>query len=171
MKFRNLGTDLIKFSWAPKSFHPNNIPELRLYLSKIYTAVSGAFLCAAGKTLISPDGMTVSRTESLAKSLKCRQDENWATLYQNHFGSQCATERVYRYLPAKVRLKKSHFGKPPLTECVLRHPPCQSELAEAPTVLCDPPRADKNDQSNRATVCQNNDAGPPASQQYTPRAK
>ena len=72
MKFGNLGTDLIKFSWTPKSFHPNNIPELRLHLSKIYTAVSGAFLCAAGKTLISPDEMTVSGTESLAKSLKCR---------------------------------------------------------------------------------------------------
>ena len=49
---------------------------------------------------------------------------------QNHFGSQCATERVYRHFPAKVELKKSHFGKPPLTECVLRHPTCQSELAE-----------------------------------------
>ena len=52
---------------------------------------------------------------------------------QFHFGSQCATERVYRYLPAKVERKKSHFGKPPLTECALRRPPCQSELAEALT--------------------------------------
>ena len=52
------------------------------------------------------------------------------TLPQIHFGSQCATERVYRYLPAKVGLKKSHFGKQSLTECALRHPPCQSELAE-----------------------------------------
>ena len=53
---------------------------------------------------------------------------------QFHFGSQCATERVYRYLPAKVERKKSHFGKPPLTECALRRPPCQSELAEAQRV-------------------------------------
>ena len=53
------------------------------------------------------------------------------TLQQIHFGSQCATEDVYRHLPAKVELKKSHFGKTPLTECALRHPPCQSELAEA----------------------------------------
>ena len=50
---------------------------------------------------------------------------------QNHFGSQCATERVYWHLPAKVELPKSHFGKPPLTECALRRPPCQSDLAEA----------------------------------------
>ena len=49
---------------------------------------------------------------------------------QIHFGSQCATEDVYRHLPAKVELKMSHFGKTPLTECALRHPPCQSELAE-----------------------------------------
>ena len=52
------------------------------------------------------------------------------TLQQIHFGSQCATERVYRYLLAKVELKKSHFGKTPLTECALCSPPCQSELAE-----------------------------------------
>ena len=52
--------------------------------------------------------------------------------HQNHFGSQCATECVYRHLPAKVKLTRSHFGKPPLTECTLRHLPCQSELAEAP---------------------------------------
>ena len=90
--------------------------------------------------------------------------------HQNHFGSQCAIESVYRYLPAKVELKKSHFGKQSFTECALRRPPCQSELAEAPTVLCDPPRAGKNDQSNRATVCQNKDAGTLASRQYTPRA-
>ena len=51
--------------------------------------------------------------------------------HQNHFGSQCATERVYRHLPANVELTKSHFGKQSLTECTLRHPPCQSELAEA----------------------------------------
>lgn len=37
------------------------------------------------------------------------------TLHKIHFGSQCATERVHQYLPAKVKLKKSHFGKPPLT--------------------------------------------------------
>ena len=49
---------------------------------------------------------------------------------QIHFGSQCATEDVYRHLPAKVELKKSHFGKTPLTECALCHLPCQSELAE-----------------------------------------
>ena len=52
--------------------------------------------------------------------------------HQNHFGSQCATECVYRHLPAKVTLPRSHFGKPPLTERTLRHLPCQSELAEAP---------------------------------------
>ena len=50
------------------------------------------------------------------------------TLHKIHFASQCATERVYRYLPAKVELKKSHFGKPPLTECALCSPPCQSDL-------------------------------------------
>ena len=50
--------------------------------------------------------------------------------HQIHFGSQCATERVYRYLPAKVKLKKSHFGKESLIECALRRPPCQSEFAE-----------------------------------------
>ena len=49
---------------------------------------------------------------------------------QIHFGSQCATEDVYRHLPAKVELKKSHFGKQSLIECALRHLPCQSELAE-----------------------------------------
>ncbi len=49
---------------------------------------------------------------------------------QIHFGSQCATERLYQYLPAKVELKKSHFDKTPLTECALCSPPCQSELAE-----------------------------------------
>ena len=49
--------------------------------------------------------------------------------HQIHFGSQCATERVYRYLPAKVKLKKSHFGKESLIECALRRPPCQSEFA------------------------------------------
>ena len=53
------------------------------------------------------------------------------TLQQIHFGSQCATEDVYRHLLAKVELKKSHFGKTPLTECALCHLPCQSELAEA----------------------------------------
>ena len=50
---------------------------------------------------------------------------------QIHFGSQCATEDVYRHLPAKVELKKSHFGKQSLIECALCHLPCQSELAEA----------------------------------------
>ena len=55
-------------------------------------------------------------------------------VHQNHFGSQCVTERVYRYLPAKVELKKSHLGKQSLTECALRYPPCQSEFAEAPRV-------------------------------------
>ena len=52
------------------------------------------------------------------------------TLQQIHFGSQCATEDVYRHLPAKVELKKSHFGKQSLIECALCSPPCQSELAE-----------------------------------------
>ena len=55
-------------------------------------------------------------------------------LRQIHFGSQCATESVYRYLPAKVELKKSHLGKQSRTECALRHLPCQSEFAEAPWV-------------------------------------
>ena len=49
---------------------------------------------------------------------------------QIHFGSQCATESVYRYLPAKVKLTKFHFGKPPSVESAVRHPLCQSELAE-----------------------------------------
>jgi hypothetical protein len=106
MKFGNPGTNLIWLNWLPEFFHPNNIPELRLYLSKIYTAVSGAFLCSAGKTLISPDGITVSGTESLAKSLKCRQDENWATLYQNHFGSQCAPEACRMAPPCQGGAKK-----------------------------------------------------------------
>ena len=54
------------------------------------------------------------------------------TLHQIHIGSHCATERVHRYFPAKVELKKSHFGKQFLTECALRHLLCQSEFAEAP---------------------------------------
>ena len=57
--------------------------------------------------------------------------EDIFAVYQIHFGSRCATESVYWYLPAKVELKKSHFGKQSLTECTLRRPPCQSELAEA----------------------------------------
>ena len=52
------------------------------------------------------------------------------TPYQIHFGSQCAAERVYRYLPDKVELKKSHFGKQSFIECALRYPPYQSEFAE-----------------------------------------
>ena len=55
----------------------------------------------------------------------------WNCLRQIRFGSQCATESVYWYLPAKVKQKKSHFGKPPLAEYALRRPPCQSELEEA----------------------------------------
>ena len=83
----------------------------------------------SGQTRLSPD-------ETALLSLPSGQNRDLPDgrplrlAHQNHFGSQCATERVYRYLLAKVELKKSHFGKPPLTECVLRHPPCQSELAE-----------------------------------------
>ena len=68
----------------------------------------------SGQTRFSPDGRTLRPA------------------YQFHFGSQCATESVYRHLSAKVERKKSHFGKTPLTECTLRRPPCQSELADAP---------------------------------------
>ena len=57
--------------------------------------------------------------------------EDIFAVYQIHFGSRCATESVYWYLPAKVELKKSHFGKQSFIECTLRRPPCQSELAEA----------------------------------------
>ncbi len=59
----------------------------------------------------------------------------YQTIQQIHFGSQCATECVYRYLPAKVELKKSHFGKQSFIEYALRHTPCQSELAEASSCL------------------------------------
>ena len=71
---------------------------------------------SSGQTGFSPDGKTFLAI--------CENTP------QIHFGSQCATEDVYRHLPAKVELKKSHFGKTPLTECALRHLPCQSELAE-----------------------------------------
>ena len=71
---------------------------------------------SSGQTGFSPDGKTFLAI--------CENTP------QIHFGSQCATERLYRYLPAKVELKKSHFGKQSLIECALRHPPCQSELAE-----------------------------------------
>ena len=71
---------------------------------------------SSGQTGLSPDGKTFLAI--------CENTP------QIHFGSQCATEDVYRHLPAKVKLKKSHFGKTPLTECALRHLPCQSELAE-----------------------------------------
>ena len=87
---------------------------------------------------LSPD-KTTSRSISSDKNHDIPDGRPLRLARQNHFGSQCATECVYRHLPAKVKLTRSHFGKPPLTECVLRHPPCQSELAEAPTVLCDPP--------------------------------
>ena len=70
----------------------------------------------SGQTGFSPDGKTYLAI--------CENTP------QIHFGSQCATEDVYRHLPAKVELKKSHFGKQSLIECALRHLPCQSELAE-----------------------------------------
>ena len=71
---------------------------------------------SSGRTGFSPDGKTFLAI--------CENTP------QIHFGSQCATERLYRHLPAKVELKKSHFGKQSLIECALRHLPCQSELAE-----------------------------------------
>ena len=71
---------------------------------------------APGQTGLSPDGKTFLAI--------CKNTP------QIHFGSQCATEDVYRHLPAKVELKKSHFGKQSLIECALCHLPCQSELAE-----------------------------------------
>ena len=71
----------------------------------------------SGQTGFSPDGKTFLAI--------CENTP------QIHFGSQCATEDVYRHLPAKVELKKSHFGKQSLIECALCHLPCQSELAEA----------------------------------------
>ena len=89
----------------------------------------------SGQSGFSPDEMTL-RSFSSDKNHNPPDGRPMRVVHQNHFGSQCATERVYRYSPAKVKLKKSHFGKPPLTECVLRHPPCQSELAEAPTTFC-----------------------------------
>ena len=110
--------------------------------------VSFAASTPSGKTRISPDEMTLRRFPS-SQTHDPPDGKPLRLAHQNHFGSQCATERVYRYLLAKVELKKSHFGKPPLTECVLRHTPCQSELAEAPTTFC----------------------GPSASRQYTLRAK
>ena len=71
---------------------------------------------SSGQTGFSPDGKTFLAI--------CENTP------QIHFGSQWATEDVYRHLPAKVELKKSHFGKQSLIECALRHLPCQSELAE-----------------------------------------
>ena len=71
---------------------------------------------SSGQTGFSPDGKTFFAI--------CENTP------QIHFGSQCATEDVYRHLPAKVELKKSHFGKQSLIECALCHLPCQSELAE-----------------------------------------
>ena len=71
---------------------------------------------SSGQTGLSPDGKTFLAI--------CENTP------QIHFGSQCATEDVYRHLPAKVELKKSHFGKQSLIECALCHLPCQSELAE-----------------------------------------
>ena len=91
--------------------------------------VSFAASTPSGKTCFSPDEMTLRALPS-GQSRDPPDGMPLRLAHQNHFGSQCATERVYRYLLAKVELKKSHFGKPPLTECVLRHPLCQSELAE-----------------------------------------
>ena len=54
---------------------------------------------SSGQTGFSPDGKTFLAI--------CENTP------QIHFGSQCATEDVYRHLPAKVELKKSHFGKTP----------------------------------------------------------
>ena len=91
--------------------------------------VSFAASTPSGKTCFSPDEMTLRALPSGQTGFS-PDGMPLRLAHQNHFGSQCATERVYRYLLAKVELKKSHFGKPPLTECVLRHPLCQSELAE-----------------------------------------
>ena len=101
----------------------------------------------SGKTCFSPDEMTLRALPS-GQSRDPPDGMPLRLAHQNHFGSQCATESVYRYLLAKVDLKKSHFGKPPLTECALRPPPCQSELAEL------------RERQKPATKS-NNDAGPP----------
>ena len=101
----------------------------------------------SGQSGLSPD-KTTSRSISSDKNHDPPDGRPMRLAHQIHFGSQCATERVYRYLLAKVELKKSHFGKPPLTECVLRPPPCQSELAEL------------RERQKPATKS-NNDAGPP----------
>ena len=83
----------------------------------------------SGKTCFSPDEMTLRALPS-GQSRDPPDGMPLRLAHQIHFGSQCATESVYRYLLAKVELKKSHFGKQSFTECALRHPPCQSEFAE-----------------------------------------
>ena len=97
---------------------------------------------SSGQTGFSPDGKTFlaicentysSGTPSLYVFLAATHGGIFnflITLHKIHFGSQCATEDVYRHLPAKVELKKSHFGKQSLIECALCSLPCQSELAE-----------------------------------------
>ena len=85
----------------------------------------------SGKTRLSPDE-TTSRSISSGKNHDIPDGRTLRLAHQNNFGSQCATERIYRYLHAKVKRKKSHFGKQSFIECALRRPPCQSELAEGP---------------------------------------
>ena len=108
----------------------------------------GVFVASApsGQTGFSPDEMTLRALPS-GQSRDPPDGMPLRLAHQIHFGSQCATECVYRYLLAKVELKKSHFGKPPLIECTLRHPLCQSELAEL------------RERQKPATKS-NNDAGP-----------
>ena len=140
----------------------------------------------SGKTCFSPDEMTLgalpsgqtgfSPDEMTLRALPSGQSRDppdgmpLRLAHQNHFGSQCATERVYRYLLAKVELKKSHFGKPPLTECVLRHPLCQSELAEAPTTFCGTHESPSKTKATGRSSARAKMPDSPASQQYTPRA-
>ena len=103
----------------------------------------GVFCCERQPSTAFPSGqMPISPDETAFQALPSGKNHDlpdgrpMKLARQFHFGSQCATERVYRYLPANVKLIKSHFGKQSLTECPLRCPPCQSELAEVPTVCC-----------------------------------
>ena len=91
----------------------------------------------SGQTRISPDETALLSLPS-GKSHDLPDGRPLRLAHQFHFGSQCATESVYRYLPAKVELKKSHFGKPPSVESAVRQPLCQNELAEVPAVLFAP---------------------------------
>ena len=88
-------------------------------------------LFPSGQTRFSPDETALLSLPS-GKNHDIPDGRTLRLAHQNHFGSQCATGRVYWHRLAKVELKKSHFGKQSLTECALRRPPCQSELAEGP---------------------------------------